>query len=124
MIASEILMLIGSMVISTLKGPARRSERLIKDSDKQKYKYIFTYKKNASLTYILVPRVVDFPMVGEASLHDVGAVPATRLQVWQTLAGRASPHLLHCSLTLGRRRHLEQRGDLSFSQIRANVEIC
>ena len=32
-IASEILMLIGSIVISTLKGPASLSDRLISDSE-------------------------------------------------------------------------------------------
>ena len=35
MMASEILMLIGSIVISTLKGPESLSERLIRDSEKE-----------------------------------------------------------------------------------------
>ena len=35
MMASEILILIGSIVISTLKGPESLSERLIRDSGKE-----------------------------------------------------------------------------------------
>ena len=36
MMASDILMLIGSTVISTLKGPTKRSDKLVSDSANSK----------------------------------------------------------------------------------------
>ena len=57
--------------------------------------------------YIVVPRLVDLVVVGEAALHDVEAEAVARLDVREALTGGTGGHPLERGEAGGRGGHLQ-----------------